>query len=177
MRTFIALELPEAFADEIAGMARRLALSCEGRFVSRETYHVTLAFLGEIDEAISHDAVAALDEACAGRGPVPLRSEGLGKFGRPHDATLWLGLAATPGLTELAASVRGCLAARGVAFEDKPFCPHVTLGRRVRLPRADLPQLAFPRPDRAVRATLFKSILEPEGARYKPLHTVSLTGE
>lgn len=177
MRTFIALELPEAFADEVAAMARRLALSCEGRFVRRETYHVTLAFLGDINEAVSHDAVGALEEACVGRGAVPLRSEGLGTFGRPHDATLWLGLAAAPELVGLASSVRECLAACGVAFEDKPFRPHVTLGRRVRLPRADLPSLAFPLPDEAVRATLFKSILEPDGARYKPLHTVELASE
>ena len=176
MRTFIALELPEAFADEVAAMGRRLALCCEGRFVRRETYHVTLAFLGEIDEAASHDAVGALEEACAGRGPVPLRCEGLGKFGRPHDATLWLGLEATSELVGLATSVRERLAARNVAFEDKPFRPHVTLGRRVRLPRAELPSLAFPLPDEAMRVTLFKSILEPDGARYKPLHTVELMG-
>ena len=175
MRTFIALELPDVFADEVAAMGRRLARSCEGRFVRRETYHVTLAFLGEIDEATSRDAVGALEEACAGRGPVPLRSEGLGKFGRPRDATLWLGLETAPELVSLATSVRECLAARGVTFEEKPFRPHVTLGRRVRLPHGDLPVLEFPESSQATRVTLFKSILEPDGARYKPLHTVALS--
>lgn len=174
MRAFVALELPQGFADDVAGMARRLALACEGRFVRREAYHVTLAFLGEIDEAQVRGAMAALDEACAGVGPVPLRSEGLGTFGRPRDATLWAGVAADPALVALAAGVRERLAAHGVPFEDKPFRAHVTLGRRVRIPRGELPQLAFPAPDEASRVTLFKSILEPEGARYKPLYTVEL---
>ena len=90
MRAFIALELPEAFAYETAALAERLSLLCEGRFVPRENHHVTLAFLGDIGEAQSHDAVAALEEACEGRGPVVLSSDGLGRFGRPADATLWI---------------------------------------------------------------------------------------
>lgn len=171
MRAFVALELPEAFADEVAGLARQLATVCEGRFVSPEAHHLTLAFLGEVGEAETRLAMAAMDDACAGMGPIPLAARGLGTFGRPRDATLWLGIEPVDELTSLAARLREGLAARGLAFDDKPFLAHVTLARRVRMPRGALPDLAFPLPDEATRVTLFRSYLEPGGARYKALYT------
>lgn len=171
MRAFVALELPEAFADEVAGLARQLRVVCEGRFVSPDSHHLTLAFLGEVGEAETRLAMAAIDDACAGMGPVPLAASGLGIFGRSRDATLWLGIEPADELTSLAARLREGLAARGVAFDEKPFLAHVTLARRVRMPRGTLPDLAFPRPDVATRTTLFRSHLEPGGARYKALYT------
>ena len=66
MRAFIALELPADFADDTAAAARRLSASLEGRFLDRSTYHLTLAFLGDIDDAEASRAMDALDVACAG---------------------------------------------------------------------------------------------------------------
>ena len=174
MRAFIAVELPEAFADEVADLSRQLEAVCEGRFVSTENHHLTLAFLGEVGEAETRSAMAALDKACVGTGPVELRACGLGTFGHARDATLWLGIEKDPQLMDLAARVRGELAARGLAYDEKDFLPHVTLARRARMPRGVLPDLAFPLPDEATCVTLFRSILEPDGARYKPLYTVEL---
>lgn len=174
MRAFIALELPEEFADELAALARTLSAAVDGRFMPRENYHVTLAFLGEIGEAGARDAIAALDEACAGHGPVPLTPDGLGSFGRPRDATLWLGLRDEPGLRDVAEAVRAALDARGVDYDRKPFRPHITLARRVRLEHAALPQLAFPLPASATHVTLFRSTLTQTGAIYKPLYSVKL---
>lgn len=102
MRAFIALELPADFADDTAAAARRLSASLEGRFLDRSTYHLTLAFLGDIDDAEASRAMDALDVACAGSAPVSLAPDGLGKFGRPADATLWLGVAPDPALQALA---------------------------------------------------------------------------
>lgn len=175
MRTFIALELPDEFRGEVAAVSRILAQCCQGHFLPYENLHLTLAFLGDIDEAESSLAIAALEEACRGMGPVPLESDGLGKFGRPRDATLWLGLRQGPELMGLASDVREQLSARGLAFDGKPFLPHITLARRVRLPRGELPDLPFPQPDEATAVTLFKSMLNGSGATYKTLHTVELT--
>ena len=174
MRAFIALELPEAFADEVAALSRALAEVCAGRFVSPENHHLTLAFLGEVNEAEARLAMDALDAACAGVGPVRLAATGLGTFGRARDATLWLGIEKDPQLMSLAARVREELAARSLSYDEKDFLPHVTLARRARLPRGGLGELAFPLPDEGVRVTLFRSILEPDGARYKSLYTVEL---
>ena len=174
MRAFVALELPEAFADEVGELSRCLSAVCEGRFLPAENHHLTLAFLGEVGEAEARRAMDALDAACAGAGAVELVSAGLGSFGRGRDATLWLGVEKNPELAALAGRLREELLARGLGFDEKPFLPHVTLARRARLPRAALQGLVFPRPDEARSVTLFRSILEPGGARYKPLYTVEL---
>lgn len=174
MRAFIALELPESFVDDLARMARTLGPAANAKLVPRENYHLTLAFLDEIGEAEARSAMAAMDEACAGRPTVPLRAEGLGKFGRAHAAALWLAVAPDPALMGLASAVREALDARGLDFDRKDFVPHVTLARRAKLPREELPQLAFPLPDEGATVTLYRSYLEPEGARYKPLYSVEL---
>lgn len=174
MRTFIALELPSAFSGELAGCARQLASVVSGRFMKRETYHVTLAFLGEIDEAESHRIMDALDAACAGSRPIPLRAEGLGTFGKPRDATLWLALARTDALMELAARLRAELEARRIPYDRKAFRPHITLARRARIPREAHLEAVFPSPAAACAVTFFRSILGEKGATYKPLYTVAL---
>ncbi len=174
MRAFIALELPEGFVEDVAAMARVLGAAVEGRFVPRQNYHVTLAFLGDIGEAQAREAMDAMDEACADAAEVPLRPEGLGKFGRASDATLWMGLTPAPELTSLADRLREALRSRGVPFDDKPFLPHITLARRARLPKGPLPELAFPLPSEAACITLFKSTLARDGAQYKPLYEANL---
>lgn len=174
MRTFIAIELPEAVKDEIAATARSLSTVVKGRFLSRETYHLTLAFLGDTSEAETRRAMDALDTACAGAIEVPLQFAGLGTFGRLSDATLWLGLENAPELSALAAKLRECLQSESLTFDEKPFKPHITIARRAALPKGALPPVPFPQPSLASKVTLFKSTLSPEGAEYKPLYTVAL---
>lgn len=174
MRAFIALEPPEGFVEDVAAMARVLGAAVEGRFVPRQNYHVTLAFLGDIDETQAREAMDAMDEACAGAAAAPMRPDGLGKFGRASDATLWLGLAPDAELTGVANRMREALRSRGIGFDDKPFLPHITLARRAKLPKGALPELAFPLPCNAARVTLFKSTLSRDGAQYKPLYEIEL---
>ncbi|MDO4533506.1 MAG: RNA 2',3'-cyclic phosphodiesterase [Coriobacteriia bacterium] len=174
MRAFIALELPDAFWRETIDLARQLSLQVEGRFTRREGYHLTLAFLGNIDDAEKGLAMDAMDAACEGLGPIALASDGLGKFGRARDATLWMGVKKNERLEELAKRIRAELDARSLSYDEKPFRAHITLARRARLPRTELPPLAFPLDDVATKVTLFKSELSHEGATYKPLYTIAL---
>ena len=174
MRTFVALELSEAFGDEVADLARQLSGMVSGRFMRRETYHLTLAFLGEIGEAESREVLSVLDEVADACRAVALRPTGLGTFGKPRDCTLWLGLDQTDELMVLAEEVRTRLDERGVAYDRKAFRPHITLARRTSLPKAPLEGLVFPATDTANRITFFKSILSQEGASYKPLYSVAL---
>lgn len=151
MRTFIALDLPPDFADDAAALARRLSASMEGRFLKRDTYHLTLAFLGDADEAQLAAATDALEAACAGASPVPLRSDGPSSAAQPTRRCGW---AAAPELEQLAARLRDELRARDVPFDAKPFKAHLTLARRARIPHVGLPHLAFPQDDRGVRRHL-----------------------
>lgn len=96
MRTFVALELPEQFKDETAGVARQLSAVIDARYTPRENYHITLAFLDETSEAQVRDAIGALEAAASAISPIPLLPDGIGKFGKSHNATLWLGIAKVP---------------------------------------------------------------------------------
>lgn len=174
MRAFIALELPGRFVDEVTDLAQDLRSCVEGRFMPQGNYHLTLAFLGDAYEREIASAMAALDTVSAEFQPVPLSCTGLGTFGRSNDATLWLGLNPDPALTSLAKRIREELSDRDVSFDEKQFKPHITLARRARMPRGDMPALGFPRDAQAAHITLFKSELTREGAIYKPLYTVEL---
>ena len=61
---------------------------------------------------------------------------------------------------------------RDIAFDAKAFRPHITLARRARIPRGQLPELLFPAPAVAPSVTLYKSILDQTGATYKPLYRI-----
>lgn len=174
MRTFVALELPELFKDETAGVARQLSAVIDARYTPRENYHITLAFLGETSEAQVRDAINALEDAASAIPPIPLLPDGIGKFGKSHNATLWLGIAKVPEIMKLAEKLRGALNERGIDFDEKAFLPHITLARHADIPKTQLPQLLFPQEAKATKVTLFKSTLAKDGAIYKPLHTVEL---
>lgn len=174
MRAFIALDIPQALREDVAALARQLKTSVRGRFVPRENYHVTIAFLGDVIERELADAMLALDEAASRFVPVELAPDGLGKFGRANDATLWLGFTQDPTLMELAAFVREGLDDAGVNYDSKPFVPHLTIARRAALDSGTLPALPFPAPAHADELTLFKSTLTGDGAIYEPVYTVRL---
>lgn len=174
MRAFIALDIPQALREDVAALARQLKTSVRGRFVPRENYHVTIAFLGDVIERELADAMLALDEAASRFAPVELAPDGLGKFGRANDATLWLGFTQNPKLMELAAFVREGLDDAGVNYDSKPFVPHLTIARRAALDSGTLPALPFPAPAHADGLTLFKSTLTGDGAIYEPVYTVRL---
>lgn len=175
MRCFVALELPSLFVEDVAGVCRALSEHVEGRFLPRSSFHVTLAFLGEICESDSSKAVDAIEAACEILEPVPLVSDGLGKFGRNKDATLWLGLSPEPELMQLAQAVREELSARGVDYDGKPFKPHITLARHAKIPDDELPSIPFPADDTATVVKLVRSSPGPKGSLYKTLHSVELT--
>lgn len=174
MRTFLALELPEQFKDETAVVARQLSAVIDARYTPRENYHITLAFLGEMSETEVRGAINALEEAASAVPPIPLLPDGIGKFGRSHNATLWLGIAKVPEIMKLAETLRRALNERGIDFDEKAFLPHITLARHANIPKAQLPQLLFPQEAKAIKVTLFKSTLNKNGAIYKPLRTVKL---
>ena len=178
MRTFIALDIPDRMRDDLAAVARCLQGTARGQFIPRENYHMTLAFLGEVPQAMLDDAESAMDAAladCIGSASIELRANGLGTFGRPKNATLRMGFAKEPALMELVERLRDQLEARGFALDGKTFLPHMTLGRHASFPAAELPPIPFPEPIATRQITLYKSTLAKTGATYDPLYSASLT--
>ena len=150
--------------------------------MAESNLHVTLKFLGQIDEA-RVDAIGDALTAAAQRTPAfDVNVRGLGAFPTATRARiLWVGLAPAAPLVGLAAAVDAALAGLGIERESRPFAAHVTLGR-VRESQRNLALAdALARPVdcgrlAVTRISLMRSELHPRGARYTELASVLLAG-
>ena len=177
MRAFIALDIPETFRSDTRELSLQLRTLVKGRFMKSDTYHLTLAFLGETDEATIQAIMPILDDLAKHYPVVSLYPSGLGKFGRSHDATLVLRIQQNETLMSLVDDLRKQLAHKDIFFDNKAFKPHITVARRAALPKAHLDNLRFPQPAQTERLVLYKSTLTPEGAHYKVLYEINLSGK
>src|SRR5216684_8223612 len=130
MRLFVALEIPSAVRENLANLLKSLrAVSPQIRWVRAENLHVTLKFVGEVPEAKS----GAIRNALAGVRSdqlVTLDFRGLGFFpNEKHPRVFWAGIEASPNLKTLAADIEKATENLGIAREQRPFSPHLTLAR------------------------------------------------
>lgn len=106
------------------------------KWVRPENIHLSLKFLGEVDDARAPTLVAALKQAAGGRDaprPLTLQITGFGVFPDYHrPQVLWAGVARDPGIELLQHDVEQAFAPLGFPTEARPFRPHVTLGRASR---------------------------------------------
>jgi 2'-5' RNA ligase len=182
VRTFVAVLLPDEIRQRLAQEVDALRRHASGvAWVATENLHVTVKFLGGVDEARLADVAAALKRAAT----VPafeVEIRGLGAFpnaSRPR--VLWAGAPGSPAFTRLAEGVDQALVALGFAPEARGFTPHVTLGR-VREPRRDVAlteaiEVAAARSFGALqveRVSLMRSDLSPRGARHTELSAAPL---
>jgi 2'-5' RNA ligase len=121
LRLFVGIELPPE-------LKLRLSLLCAGvpgaRWVDPGNYHLTLRFIGEVDEGLASDIDAALAQIRAPRFDLALA--GVGHFG---DRMLWAGVDKSPPLVHLRDKVESALVRLGLAPETRRYAPHVTLAR------------------------------------------------
>lgn len=175
MRLFIAAVLPEEVRDALSETSALLRGCVRGRYVAPDSFHVTLAFLGDVASSRVEDACVALDRACADFRAFDVSLGEFGSFGKRSKATLWQGFENAGDLPELARSVREELHAGGFSFDDKPFRAHITLMRA-----ANVAEGLLPMPVRAEgpvsSVTLFRSDLSGARPMYEPLHAVWLEG-
>lgn len=125
MRLFVALALPD-------GIVARLNVMCSGipgaRWVEPENMHITLRFIGEVDEPVAEEINFNLSRIDARSFDIELN--GLGTFGQgPKAHALWVGVPLTPELGQLQKKVDTAVVRAGVEREERKFTPHVTLAR------------------------------------------------
>jgi RNA 2',3'-cyclic 3'-phosphodiesterase len=185
MRLFVAVDVDDPARASIGAEQSRLRSNASGgsalRWVRPEQLHMTLVFLGNVDDARAEAVACAYAEPFA-RPPFDLLFRGLGVFppgGAPR--ALWVGVA--EGEAELRDLQRE-LAARAhrlqIPLEERPFSPHLTLARwktsrasdRRILDHASTSALARVRVD---CATLYRSQLSSSGPAYTALARVTLT--
>ncbi len=191
-RTFIALDLSEATRVALRGELRRLARALpDVRFVDPANLHLTLAFLGELDDETLAAVIALAGEVARHAAPFELALAGLGVFGLPTaPRVIWVGVGGeTRALLALQRRLAAALEAEGFPREQRPFSPHLTLARLKRPLDAAARQrldnlLASPASTAASQATrwrvadlrVMRSELAATGARYTALSVAPLTG-
>lgn len=183
-RTFVAISVSQATRESLAAMQRALAgRGLKARWTLPEQFHVTLKFLGEIDAATVDRLILAVQEAAHLRRPFELSFQGVGAFpdwNRPR--VLWARVATgSDALIDLAHGVEAATVQAGFAPWDRPFRPHLTLGRvkeiGARIDGAEAERsLALHRagPERIERLEVYRSRLTPQGPIYTLLAAVML---
>jgi RNA 2',3'-cyclic 3'-phosphodiesterase len=177
VRLFVALEIPSTVRENLSAlMAELKAISREPRWVRPENLHVTLKFLGEVADA-RVDAIRAALGGVRSKQPVALDFRGMGFFpNEKHPRVFWAGMEASPNLKQLAGDIEAAMEKSGIAREQRPFSPHLTLARiesrampeKLRSAIAQNAQREFG----ALRTNefhLIQSKLKPSGAEYTTL--------
>ncbi|MET9886167.1 RNA 2',3'-cyclic phosphodiesterase [Streptomyces sp. NPDC006430] len=128
VRVFIALAPPDDAKEELARALRpAYAAYPHMRWNRIEDWHITLAFLGELPAATVPLLRPPLADLAATRRPLTLALRGGGHF---DERVLWSGIGGDlEGLHLLATDVRTVVKECGIALEDRPLRPHLTLAR------------------------------------------------
>ncbi|WP_297417835.1 RNA 2',3'-cyclic phosphodiesterase [Thermococcus sp.] len=175
MRAFIAIEVGDEVRSNLLKAQERIGTkSAKIKFVERENLHVTLKFLGEIDDATVEEVKKALAEIAKRHKKHRVRVKGIGVFPNPNYVrVIWAGVENDEGIKAIATDVEREM--RRLGFKkEKDFVAHITIGR-VKFVRDKL-ELAMALKDLAnedfgefnVEAIeLKKSTLTPKGPIYE----------
>lgn len=187
MRTFIAIELPKAIRDSLAQLEERLKKSgAQVKWVEPQNIHLTLKFLGEVDQQKLEKIAEAMKITAADKKTFYLRVCSIGAFPKINfPRIIWVGIDKGDNETkEIAEELEGKLAKLGIPEEDRPFSSHITIGRtKSTLNRDGLIRELAAAEDilktedlefKVQGITLFQSTLTPKGPVYTPLKTADL---
>ncbi len=136
IRLFIAIDIPEAIRKELEGFGRSIP---NARPVPMDQFHLTLKFIGEVEENRILDIDDALKEII--QPEFSLRLKGVGTFpprGAPR--ILWAGVEPMDRTIALRNSIERTLAAKGIPRDKRKFFPHLTLARLSNCPIHSLQQ-------------------------------------
>src|SRR5438270_4484758 len=179
MRIFIALDIPGEIRARLAEyMERARALATEARWARIEGLHVTLKFVGQVDDAVVEQIKAALRSIKA--APFEVKFTSVGFFPNPNAARVfWAGVDGGEQLPRLAANIDATLEKLGFPRETKPYHPHLTLARTSSRPLRELkPLLAEPPPQFGTMTAreffLYQSQPQKGGSKYTKLERFEL---
>ena len=184
MRCFIAIELPPAVKSALGSLLEELKKSpADIRWVNPNNIHLTLKFLGNVNEKNIPGVINIMDAACKQYQPLTLELKGLGIFpdiNRPR--ILWIGAEGNSVLKGLQRDIEYGMAKIGFEREDRKFTAHLTLGRfRSLRGKEDILEKIKLRGNVSLGAinvssiSLMKSDLSPEGSRYARIAEVFLS--
>ena len=186
IRSFLAIELPKPILrkiEEVQGDLR--STRADVRWVNPEKIHLTLKFFGNIEESRIEPIFKSIEEPIRHTLPFSLEVRGVGAF--PHlrnPRVIWMGLVdGREVLVSFQKQIETQLEKIGFQPEDRPFHPHLTLGRMKssrgkeelvgRMERHKEEEFGDFQVERVI---LFKSDLKPSGPIYTLLKEIKLGG-
>ena len=184
IRSFLAIELPKSILkkiEEVQGDLR--STHADVRWGNPEKIHLTLKFFGNIEESRIDPIFKSIEEVMQNTLPFSLKVRGVGAFPQlKNPRVIWMGLVdGREILTSFRKQIESQLGKIGFQPEDRPFHPHLTLGRMKssrgkeelvgRMERHKEEEFGDLQVERVV---LFKSDLRPSGPIYTPLKEMKL---
>jgi 2'-5' RNA ligase len=184
MRLFMAIDIPTEVTEKIVPLRKVLAdTKADVAWVSPDNFHVTVKFLGEVDESLIPEITARMNRAAAEVPMFDLEVEGLDRLPEKGQTRVIISRILSPDqrLTKLHRLLDSAIGGMGLPMDTRVLVPHLTLGR-VRsnhginrlirlLEKHDLDFFgAFPVPE----VVLYHSAVTPTGSRYTVLHRAPL---
>lgn len=184
IRTFIAIELNEEMRSELSSLQSVLKKSeADVKWVGPELIHLTLKFLGNIDDGKVKETQNILSDIVKNFKPFFLSLRDIGAFPKlSYPKVIWVGVdEGKTKVSKLAKELEDRLEKIGISKEEKEFHPHITLGR-VKSPKnrenlKNIIETTKFEPKSRIdvnRLTLFKSQLTPQGPIHTPLFVAKI---
>ena len=180
IRTFLALELPQTVRNKLSAYVELISGNHklqQIRWLPKENYHLTLAFLGNVEYVLISSLQLKLEQNLSSKKTVPFRFSEITPFpfsGTPKIAAAML--EHSDEMIQLQHNTAKCVRAIGISLEHRRFKPHVTLGRLKYRSRKSIvfkPQQIFLE-GVSEKLVIFQSELAPKGAVYTSLGEISL---
>jgi len=192
IRAFIAIDLTSEIRtclDQVIGQLRKGLEGVPIRWVPAENIHLTLKFLGDVSVSNLDMLKKILQTEVSSHNPFEFSVGGLWAFPSVrHPRVLWIGVEAPPELSVIQHGIELAMERLGYQREDKPFSPHLTVGRVSRNATAkdvhsisallETTRVGFLGAANVTEIHLYRSELKPSGAIYSQIYTAALkTGE
>jgi 2'-5' RNA ligase len=183
MRAFVAINLPSEERVRLhAALAPLRALDLPVKWTGPESLHLTLKFLGNIDERQASTVKRILQDVAMTSDAFDMQLGGIGAFPRlDHPRVWWVGISEQPVLLRVQQDLELALEREGFAREERAFSPHVTIGhsrkgaeRSARCARDVARTVDFSGQVRVNSIDLMQSHLSHQGSRYERLLAAAL---
>lgn len=134
LRVYIAIDFDDNIKNYLDKITSAIKGHCsEGSFTRKNNFHITIRFIGEVDDIEIEKIKKVINKAILSICPFELLLANLGIFKRKKTNILWLGIDENAMLSELHKELSTLLNEYKIPYYDKLYMPHITLGRRILL--------------------------------------------
>lgn len=179
MRVFIAIEFTKDIKNYIESIQSQVRQSSKyGNFTRKKNFHLTLKFIGSINDSDLEDIKKCIDKSLDDNFKFKLKMGDIGQFPRKDKKLIWMGLEDKQALKDIYKTLEDNLEDIGIKKENREFKPHITIGREVVLEKTfDELKKTINLGDLEIcvdKLTLMESCLKNNKITYTPIYKRSL---